>query len=146
MLYEVITYDTWKNQAHASKVLDMHSVGVIHKIVFETTKIPFNQITSRLLDLLLQNVELSFKEKKHSGDVKTLLFYSNQDKEGKTVVAGNVALHLRDMGKRVVFINFTSHSPSDNLNRPNRITSYNVCYTKLLRLRMWMLWRCRSIA
>jgi len=106
---------TLKNPAHASKVLKLASLGLIPKILLKAHKIPIPTLTNRLLEITIQNIELYFKQFYPEKQVKTLLFFSTQTKEGKSVVAGNLALSLRNKGKKVLFLNYSSKSlPSDS--------------------------------
>lgn len=105
---------TLKNPVHASKVLKLTSLGIIPKILLKTHKIPISIITNRLLEITIQNIELYFKQFYPEKLVKTLLFFSTQQEEGKSVVAGNLALRLRNKGKKVLFLNYSSESFSSD--------------------------------
>lgn len=105
---------TLKNPAHASKVLKLASLGLIPKILLKAHKIPIPTLTNRLLEITIQNIELYFKQFYPEKQVKTLLFFSTQTKEGKSVVAGNLALSLRNKGKKVLFLNYSSESLSSD--------------------------------
>jgi polysaccharide biosynthesis transport protein len=101
---------TLKNPAHASKVLKLASIGLIPKILLKTPKIPISTITNRLLEITIQNIELCFKQLKPEKQVKTLLFFSTQPREGKSVVAGNLALSLKNKGKKVLYLNYNEEN------------------------------------
>jgi uncharacterized protein involved in exopolysaccharide biosynthesis len=101
---------TLKNQAHASKVLKLGSLGLIPKILLKTPKIPIPVLTNRLLEITIQNIELYFKLVNPEKQVKTLLFFSTQHREGKTIIAGNLAQSLRNKGKKVLYLNYNEDS------------------------------------
>ncbi len=103
---------TLKNPAHASNVLKLASLGLIPKILLKVPKIPISTITNRLLEITMQNIELYFKQHYSGKQVKTLLFFSTQPQEGKSVIAGNLALSLRNKGKKVLYLNYSTESVS----------------------------------
>ena len=113
---------TLKTPAHASKVLKMNSMGILPKIVIEANNIPITTLTNRLLEITIQNIELYYKQFNPETAVKTLLFFSTQTQEGKSVVAGNLALSLRNKGKKVLFLNYSGEllsSDSDSFKSEN---------------------------
>ncbi len=118
---------TLKKPSKASKILKLPTLGVLPKILLDTHKINLPYITNRLLEIAIQNIELNIKFNSSEKTTKTLLFFSTLAREGKSVVAGNLALKLKQQGNKVLVL---SHLPDlstepevalkENLNAPIR--------------------------
>lgn len=102
--------DTLKNHKKASKILNLTNLGVLPKIFLNVGTINFAFITNRLLEIIIQNIELYFKESKSQRETKTLLFFSSLSNEGKSVVMSNLALKLKRQGKKVLVLKFSRES------------------------------------
>lgn len=99
--------DTLKNIKRASKILKLPAAGMIPKILLRPGSIKLSFIQNRLLEITTQNIE-QFLSKQQSGNaVKTILFVSTMDKEGKSVLSGNIAKKLKDEGKKVLLLNYS---------------------------------------
>jgi polysaccharide biosynthesis transport protein len=102
--------DTLKNLKKASGILRMHPAGVIPKILLKSNvkNMPF--IINRLLDITVQNLEMCQNGDRKEEATKTILIFSTLDKEGKSVIAGNLAYKLKKHGGKVLFLNFSHDS------------------------------------
>jgi succinoglycan biosynthesis transport protein ExoP len=101
---------TLKNLTQASKILKLSSLGVLPKILLKFGSINFPFITNRLLEIIIQNIELYFKESKSKNHPKTLLFFSTLSNEGKSVVMDNLAMKLKRQGNKVLVLKFSRES------------------------------------
>ena len=101
---------TLKSHTRASKILKMGTLGVLPKILLKVGSINFPFITNRLLEIILQNIELFFKESNTTSHPKTLLFFSTLSNEGKSVVMGNLAMKLKRQGNKVLVLKFSRES------------------------------------
>ena len=108
--------DTLKNPAKAAKLLNMPVLGVMPKLLLKTGSLNFTFITNRLLEITVQHIELYLRTTSPGNTPKTLLFFSTQSQEGKTVLAGNLALKLASRGKKVLVLNY---KPDTLLNAEN---------------------------
>jgi polysaccharide biosynthesis transport protein len=96
--------DTLKNPGKASRIIKLNFLGVVPKIFLKPEISNFEYITNRLLEMVIQNIELSLKNDNLFKSTKTLLFYSTLEREGKTLVAVNLAKKLKQMGKKVLVL------------------------------------------
>ncbi len=101
-----------RNLTHATKVLKLNALGLVPKILMKVPGIPLSSITTRLTEIIIQHIELEFRVNGKSKPVKTILFFSTHPFEGKTVIAGNLALQLKNRGKNVLFLNYADKSVS----------------------------------
>jgi uncharacterized protein involved in exopolysaccharide biosynthesis len=101
---------TLKNPEKATKILGLDPAGVYPRITEKTTmeNLPF--ITNRLMEMMIQQVELHPKGRLMSHEPRTILFFSTQNEEGKTTILNNMAMKLKNQGKKVVVVNFSGES------------------------------------
>ena len=102
--------DTIKNQNKTSKILKMPLIGIFPKILLKLKVTNFPFIFNRLLEMTIQDIEIYLEEHKKDKSPKTLLFFSTLPKEGKSVVAGNLAHKLKKDGEKVVVLNYSDES------------------------------------
>ena len=98
--------DTLKNTAKAAKLLKLPFMGVMPKLLLKSGCKNFPFITSRLLEITIQHIELYLRTAASGNNPKTLLFFSTQKQEGKTMLAGNLAQKLASRGKKVLLLNY----------------------------------------
>lgn len=98
--------DTLKNIKRAAKTLSLPSVGMVPKILLNpgSVKLPF--IQNRLIEIATQNIEQFINTQSSEKNIKTILFISTTDKEGKSVLAGNIARKMILEGKKVLVLNY----------------------------------------
>jgi capsular polysaccharide biosynthesis protein len=106
--------NTLKNPTKASKILRLHSLGLIPKILLKTETINFPFLLNRLLEFVIQNLEMNLRTGKSEKTTKTLLFFSTSNREGKTVIIGNLAKKLKEQGKKVLVLNYSGASMQKN--------------------------------
>ncbi|MEI6899303.1 MAG: hypothetical protein WCL00_05455, partial [Bacteroidota bacterium] len=102
--------NTLKNPGKAGKILKLSFLGMLPKIFLKAGKINFPFVINRLLEIAVQNMELILKNDHVEKSVKTLLFFSIYNTEGKTVVVGNLADKLIKQGKKVLVLNYSHQS------------------------------------
>jgi polysaccharide biosynthesis transport protein len=99
--------DTLKNIQKVSKIVMLKVLGVYPKILLKTGSLNFPFVTNRLLEIIIQQIDLLTTKKPDSVEARTILFLSSLSNEGKTVTAGNIAWKLKKQGKKVLFLNFS---------------------------------------
>ncbi len=99
--------DTLRNAKKASGILNVPSLGMIPKILLHpnTSNLPF--IQNRLTEIITQNITKFLGTSSPENSVKTIVFFSTQEMEGKTVIAGNIARELKKDGKKILFLNYS---------------------------------------
>jgi len=102
--------ETLRNTERASKYIKLVSIGVFPKILLKTGSLNFLFVTNRLLEMLIQQIDLLSVKKAGLDEPRTLLFFSSLSNEGKTVTAGNIAWKLKKQGKKVLYLNFSRES------------------------------------
>lgn len=104
--------ETLKNAKKASEMLMLPALGMMPKILLKPGPIDMNFIQMRLTEILTQNIK-QFLGTRSAGDtVKTILFVSTNEQEGKTVMACNIAKKLSEQGKKVLVLNYSKDRPS----------------------------------
>ncbi|HCY41845.1 MAG TPA: hypothetical protein DHV48_10895 [Prolixibacteraceae bacterium] len=118
--------ETLKNPARAAKLLGREPLGVVPKILLRSPAVNPEKLTERLLGIGVQNIELALRPTDASKLSKTILIYSTQAKEGKTVVAGNLALQMKKLGKNVVYLNLVANDNSREVFQKRKIRKASV--------------------
>lgn len=93
-----------KNPDKASKQIKLANAGIFPKTFLKTKLLNYPFLINRILELILQNIGAYRKDA--SQKTKTLLFFSSLPNEGKTTLAGNLALNLKKQGKTVLMMNY----------------------------------------
>lgn len=120
--------DTIKNASRASKQTGLKSLGMIPKMVLDAGNINLAFIQKRLIEIITQNILQYFGTHTSDKNVKTIVVFSTQKMEGKTVLAGNIARTLKQEGKKVVLLNYDNKQETINQQRKypfiNKILGY----------------------
>ncbi len=120
--------DTLKNAKRAVKILKMPALGMLPKILLNPGSINLLFIQNRLLEIATQQLEQCLAKNESSSAVKTILLLSTMDKEGKTIIAGNIAKKLTQEGKKVLVLNYLQNKiPAQKQRRfplLNRLLGY----------------------
>ena len=98
--------DTLKNSTKATKVTRFVSLGMIPKILLDPRGINLPIIQKRLIEIITQNILQYFGAQNIKQNPKTIIVFSTQKLEGKTVIAGNIAKTLKQEGKKVLLLNY----------------------------------------
>ncbi|MEL1239926.1 exopolysaccharide transport family protein [Flavobacterium flavipallidum] len=104
--------DTLKNAARASKKLGLTALGMMPKMILDPGKVNLGFIRQRLIEIITQNILQYFGSNPSPNPVKSIVVFSTQRMEGKTVLAGNIAKTLKQEGKKVLLLNY------DNKQKP----------------------------
>ncbi len=98
--------DTLKNSIRASEKTGFVSLGMMPKIILDSgsKNLPF--IKKRLIEIITQNILQYFGAQNSNQKTKTIIVFSTQKLEGKTVLAGNIAKTLKQEGKKVLLLNY----------------------------------------
>ena len=102
--------DSLKKPSKANSILKLTNIGVLPKILLNSRKINLPFIVNRLLEIIIQNIDMYLKSNKSDKSTETLLFFSTLSQEGKTVVTGNLARKLKMQGKKILVLNFSRES------------------------------------
>ena len=98
--------DTLRNSIKASKETGFTSLGMIPKIILDPRGINLPFIQKRVIEMITQNILQFFGTKNIKEKPKTIIVFSTQKSEGKTVLAGNIAKILKQDGKSVLLLNY----------------------------------------
>ncbi len=98
--------DTLRNAKKASTLLKLPSLGMIPKILLNPSTINLPYIQNRLIEIITQNIK-QFLSKSAENAEKTIVVFSTQKMEGKTVLAGNIVIELKNEGKKILFLNYS---------------------------------------
>ena len=101
---------TLKNPDKASKILQLEPAGIYPRITEKTETIHLPFITNRLLEMMIEQVDLHPKGRLSNQEPRTILFFSTQNDEGKTTILNNLARKLKKQGKKVIVVNFSGES------------------------------------
>jgi polysaccharide biosynthesis transport protein len=102
--------NTLRNPEKATARLQLNPAGVFPKIFLKTGISNFPFVVNRLLEIILQNIEFHSKSASNTAIPQTFLFFSILEKEGKTVLTGNLALKMKKKGKKVLYLNYAKES------------------------------------
>lgn len=115
--------ETLKNSKKANKILGIPSLGMIPKILLNPSTINPSFIYNRLIEIITQNLIQFITAQNSENKTKTILCFSTQKMEGKTVVAGNIAKGLKQSGKKVLLLNYSNEEHPINKQRKFSIIS-----------------------
>ncbi len=102
--------ETLRNPNKASKMLNLIPLGIFPKIYYKPGVLNFPFIVHRLLEIMVQRIELLKKAKSELHETFQILIFSTTSNEGKTVIAQNLASKLKKLGNKVIIVRFTSMS------------------------------------
>jgi len=99
--------DTLRNAKKAAEILKLPSLGMMPKILLHpnTSNLPY--IQNRLIEIIAQNTKQFLSKQSPENAAKTIVVFSTQKMEGKTVLAGNIARELKNEGKKILFLNYS---------------------------------------
>lgn len=123
------TDDTLKNYKRAGKALQLPAAGMLPKIFLNPGRVNLPFIQNRLVEIATQNIEQFLTAHDSGKPVKTILFLSTQEKEGKSVAAANLAAKMIQEGKKVLLLNYSGPQQPVTTQRKfpllNRVLGYN---------------------
>ena len=108
------------NPEKASAALRLKMAGMLPKIIPGGEKTNLAYVVSRLLDITLQNLEMSLSSSVKRSSPVVMVIFSCGNSDGKTVVAGNIARRLKSHGKKVLLLNYAAESMTlpENVSAP----------------------------
>lgn len=118
--------NTLKNPEKATKFIKLKNIGILPKMFLRVKKLEFPFIITRLLEIIIQNIELEIKNNNIEKTTKTILFFSTLNQEGKSVVMSNIAQQLKQKGKKVLALEYSKTTESEMIlsqNRKNKTTN-----------------------
>lgn len=98
--------DTLKNSMRATKKTGFTSIGMMPKMILDAGSINLPFIQKRLIEIITQNTLQYLGTQNSENTPKTIVVFSTQKKEGKTVLAGNIAKTLKQEGKKILLLNY----------------------------------------
>ena len=102
--------DTLRNPKKAARILGLLPLGIFPKIYLKSEVLNFPFIAYRLLELMVQRIELLKKEKPENRNPFQILVFSTSNNEGKTVITQNLASRLKKSGNKVIVIRYSQES------------------------------------
>lgn len=102
--------ETLKNPKRASKILKLIPVGIFPRVFLNTGSLNFPFIANRLLEIIVQHLALYPKDKPFGTGPRIIIIFSTLSNEGKTTMAGNIAVKLKNQGKKVLVLNYSGES------------------------------------
>lgn len=100
--------DTLRNPKKAGEILKVPSLGMMPKILLHPNTINLPFIQNRLIEIITQNITKFLGTAGPEIATKTIVLFSTQKMEGKTVLAGNIARELKKDGKKILFLNYSN--------------------------------------
>lgn len=101
--------ETLKNIKKATAVLNLTPLGMMPKILLKPGIMNFPFVQNRLIEIITQNIKQFLRTQNSDSPVKTILFLSTREMEGKTVIAVNIAKKLKQEGKKVLVLNYSKN-------------------------------------
>ncbi len=103
---------TLNNPGKATRILNLDPVGIFPRIPEKTRGINYPFITDRLLEMIIQEIDMFPKGKPYRSvnHARTILFFSTLSKEGKSFLVANIARKLQLQGKKVRVITFSGEA------------------------------------
>lgn len=98
--------DTLKNIQRASEKIGLPALGMMPKMILDSGSFNLAFIQKRLIELITQNILQYFGTHSPETLIKTIIVFSTQKMEGKSILAGNIAKTLKEEGKKVVVLNY----------------------------------------
>ncbi len=102
--------ETLKNPKKASKIIKLNPLGVFPKIYLKSEIQNFQSIAQRLLELIVQQIELLKKEKTSPSEPFQIVLFSSSNNEGKTIISQNLASLLKRIDNKVIVIRHLTNS------------------------------------
>ena len=129
------------NTVKVFRKLNLPFLGIFPKIIPTTRKNNLLGIANQLLGNSIQNIALSLLENPSENITKTLLFFSIAEGEGKSVLIGNLANKLKQQGKKVLVLNYSTDTNDDSRTNENYASAHeekkwpsNWIFSSILRL------------
>jgi len=109
--------DTLRNAKKAGEILKVPSLGMMPKILLHpnTSNLPY--IQNRLIEIISQKIKQFVSTNSTENSEKTIIVFSTQKIEGKTVIAGNIARELKNEGKKILFLNYSIEQQNNKKQR-----------------------------
>lgn len=118
--------DSLRNSDKGTKETGFESLGMIPKILLDPRGLNLPFIQKRLREIITQKIIHYFGIQKTNQKPKTIIVFSTQKLEGKTVVAGNLAKTFKQEGKKVLYLNY------DQKQKPIKPKKKTPILTKML--------------
>jgi polysaccharide biosynthesis transport protein len=101
---------TLKNPEIATKKLTLACAGIVPKAYLNTNGINFPFVINRLLEKILQNIEINDLKRLSNPRSKIIVIYSTLSNDGKTVVLCNLVNNLIRQGKNAIALSYEPDS------------------------------------
>jgi uncharacterized protein involved in exopolysaccharide biosynthesis len=106
--------NTLRNPGRAQRYTGLVTAGLFPKILLKSGRVNFRFIANRLLEMIIQHIELRPANPQSSSTTRTILFFSTLSNEGKSVLVNNLAGKLNKQGKSVFLFSFSRESLQKN--------------------------------
>ncbi len=102
--------DSLLRPSKAVKRIKLLNIGVLPKIRMDAKRINLPFIVNRLLEMMIQKINLQTSVAEPVLATKTILVFSTLSQEGKSFVTENLARKYKIQGKKVLLLNFSHDS------------------------------------
>jgi len=113
-------FDTsMKNPSRVARVTKMKLAGAFPRLSSKSKANELAFVSRRLIDIVIQNIKLYLNKETDKIDDSPYIIavYSTQNSAGKTLISNRVVNRLREVGDRVLFLNYSSdNDKQDDFN------------------------------
>jgi len=108
-------FDTsMKNPSRAAKVTNMKLAGAFPRLSSRSKANELAFVSQRLIDIIIQNIKLSINKDSAGNSPVIISVFSTQSNVGKTIIADRIIKRLREVGDRVLSLNYASNSNNED--------------------------------
>lgn len=117
-----------KNPARVVKETKLKLAGAFPLVTSKNRSRELVYINNRLIDIIIQNIKLFLGKQvvKTDNSPYLVLIYSTQNQVGKTLLAQKIINRLREIGDKVLYLNYSDESIDDNDQDYNYFFKYDI--------------------
>lgn len=103
--------NSMKNPSNVAKSTNLKLAGAYPRLSSRSKANELAFISRRLIDIIIQNIKL-YLDKVHGSKTEpyVIAVYSTQDNIGKTIITDRIVSRLREVGDKVLFLNYSSEN------------------------------------
>ncbi len=120
--------NSMKNPARVVKETKLKLAGAFPLITSNNKSRELVYVNSRLIDIIIQNIKLFLNRqvKKTDASPYLILVYSTQDQVGKTLLSQKIINRLREIGDKVLYLNYSDENINEDEQDFNYFFKYDV--------------------
>ncbi len=117
-----------KNPARVVKETKLKLAGAFPLIASNNKSRELVYVNNRLIDIIIQNIKLFLNKQVQKTDSSPylILIYSTQDQVGKTLLSQKIINRLREIGDKVLYLNYSDESINSDEQDFNYFYKYEV--------------------